>query len=149
MRRYIPDRVKIKKKTTKKVKQWAKCIFHILFTAWPALNTLHLQISRLCDKNSQKILREEHFIYNWGTHTHEKYALLKKWKKIMCEDVFFAYSFSSIYKNIVKNWKNQRNVLMATANSYTSKDGSQFRGTEYATTFIAKQDFVDRITQLS
>lgn len=38
---------------------------------------------------------------------------------------------------------------MATANSYTSKDGSQFRGTEYATTFIAKQDFVDRITQLS
>lgn len=45
--------------------------------------------------------------------------------------------------------KRQRSVLMATANSYTSKDGSQFRGTEYATTFITKQDFVDRIIQVS
>lgn len=45
--------------------------------------------------------------------------------------------------------KRQRSVLMATANSYTSKDGSQFRGTEYATTCITKQDFVDRIIQVS
>lgn len=48
-----------------------------------------------------------------------------------------------------KKMKRQRSVLMATVNSYTSKDGSQFRGTEYATTCITKQDFVDRIIQVS